>query len=76
MGEGFARAFLSDAHIAALGKDKRAFWRDLAQRCEAAGEDARIGTQEFAVLQFKRGGVRVESDDWVPGAVREIGFPG
>jgi len=76
MGEGFARAFLSDSHIAALGQDRDAFWADLAGRCAAAEAAECIGVQDFAVLHFRRGGARLDSGEWVPEVPREIGFPG
>jgi len=75
MGEGFARAFLSDTHIAALGQKREAFWQDLSARCAAASADQLIGIQEFAVLHFRRGGERLTAADWRPGPVRSIGFP-
>ncbi len=74
IGEGFARAFLSDEHIAALGQDRGAFWQDLRARCAAASAEELLGVQEFALLQFERGGKRLDSADWVLVRAVEIGF--
>jgi len=52
---GFARAFLSDSHIAAMGMEREQFWSDLEARCAAAEEADLTGTQEFALLHFRRG---------------------
>jgi 2-polyprenyl-3-methyl-5-hydroxy-6-metoxy-1,4-benzoquinol methylase len=71
IGEGFARAFLSPDHIAVTGQSQKDFWADLSARCAAATEAQCIGTQEWALLQFKRGGERMERVD--PKMV-EIGF--
>jgi 2-polyprenyl-3-methyl-5-hydroxy-6-metoxy-1,4-benzoquinol methylase len=74
--ENFARAFLSDSHIAALGQDREAFWLDLRQRCNAASADDLFGWQEFALLHYQRGAERLEAADWVPTEVIQIGYPG
>jgi SAM-dependent methyltransferase len=74
--QGFARAFLSDSHISSLGQDRDAFWRDLERRCDAASSELRIGTQEFAVLQFSRNGARLDAANWLPAPPTEIGYPG
>jgi 2-polyprenyl-3-methyl-5-hydroxy-6-metoxy-1,4-benzoquinol methylase len=63
MGEGFARAFLSPDHIAVTGQSPQEFWADLSARCASATMAQSIGTQEWALLQFKRGGERVERVD-------------
>lgn len=60
--EGFARAFLSPAHIAGLGQTPEAFWSDLTARCTAAEPKQKTGVQNWAVLRFGRG-VRA----WTPG---------
>lgn len=52
---GFARAFLSESHIEALGVKRAQFWADIEARCAAASPDELIGTQEFALLHFRRG---------------------
>lgn len=76
VGEGFARAFLSDAHIAVLGQSADMFWADLKRRCDAASAAELVGTQEFAVLHFQCGGKPMTSTDWVPMTPHAIGFPG
>lgn len=73
--EGFARAFLSDSHIAALGVDREAFWQDLRARCAAAAPADLIGTQDWAVLHFRRGAEGFSAADWQPPAAAEIGYP-
>ena len=60
IGAGFARAFLSDSHIAALGMEREQFWADIDARCAAATPAELIGTQEFALLHFCRGAVGVD----------------
>ncbi len=74
--QGFARAFLSESHIAALGMDTGAFWRDLEQRCDAAAPEMKTGTQEFALLRFSRDAARIDPADWRPSRPMEIGYPG
>jgi SAM-dependent methyltransferase len=76
IGEGFARAFLSDAHITGLGQSPDIFWADLKRRCSAATAADLVGTQEFAVLHFQCGGKPMPSTDWEPIMPQEIGFPG
>jgi ubiquinone/menaquinone biosynthesis C-methylase UbiE len=61
MGEGFARAFLSPEHVAVTGQTEAEFWADLKARCAGTTADQSIGTQEWAVLQFKRGGARCQT---------------
>ena len=61
IGEGFARAFLAPAHLAALGVSESDFWADLRKRCAAASEAQSVGVQEWALLHFRRGGVRCEA---------------
>lgn len=74
--ENFARAFLSDSHIAALGQSREAFWQDLRQRCDTARPEELFGWQEFALLHFQRGAERLEAADWVPAKTVQIGYPG
>jgi SAM-dependent methyltransferase len=71
IGEGFARAFLSDRHIAALDQDRAAFWDDLAARCAAAPAESQIGGLEWAVLQFRHGAAA----DALPSRFEDIPFP-
>ena len=54
IGMGFARAFLSDAHIAPTGMSPKAFWQDLESRCEGVSERRLMGHMNWAVLHFSR----------------------
>ncbi|MBB6125033.1 class I SAM-dependent methyltransferase [Sphingobium subterraneum] len=74
IGEGFARAFLSERHIAVLGEEKDRFWRDLKARCDAATPDQLIGVQEWGLLHFKRGAARFDANTWRRD-MKEIAFP-
>jgi hypothetical protein len=73
--EGFARAFLSDRHIDALDIDPEDFWKDLKARCAAASPEDIRGAQDWALLQFKRGGHGIDSVRWKPGSPMTIAFP-
>lgn len=55
-GPGFARAFLSSAHLTGAGLDEADFWTDLTKRCAAQSPASFLGTHHWAVLHFKRGG--------------------
>lgn len=55
---GFARAFLSPAHIAATGQSEQSFWTDLKARCATATPAQLDGTLDWAVLHFRKGGPR------------------
>jgi SAM-dependent methyltransferase len=55
MGEGFARAFLTPAHVAVSGKAPDAFWADVRARCAAVPAERRMGTFDWALLRFRRG---------------------
>ncbi len=74
--ENFARAFLSDSHIAALGQSRETFWHDLRQRCDAASAEELIGYQDFALLHYQRGAERLEAADWLPMKPVQIGYSG
>lgn len=73
IGEGFARAFLSDAHIAATSQSPENFWAELSARCKAASEDDLGGAQEWALLHFGRGDDRMASFDLANHPIIEIG---
>jgi len=73
--EGFARAFLSDRHIEALNVDPEDFWNDLKARCAAASPGDILGVQDWALLQFKRGGHGIDSAQWKPEPPINIAFP-
>lgn len=74
IGEGFARAFLSERHVAVLGEDKDRLWWDLQARCDAATPDQLVGVQEWGLLHFKRGAARFDLDTWQL-TMTEIAFP-
>ncbi|MDE2403153.1 MAG: class I SAM-dependent methyltransferase [Sphingomonadales bacterium] len=73
--EGFARAFLSDRHIAGLGIERGAFWRDLAARCAGAAPERLLGTLQWALLQFRRGGAAIDTARLAAIAERVIAYP-
>lgn len=75
IGEGFAQAFLSDRHIDALDIDPEDFWKDLKARCSAASPEDILGAQDWALLQFKRGGHGIDSARWKPEPPVDIAFP-
>ncbi len=75
IGEGFARAFLSDTHIAGLGQDHQAFWQNLAERCAAAAPADQIGTIEWAVLHFREGAPDFDPASLDPTVFEAIPFP-
>jgi hypothetical protein len=60
MGVGFARAFLTPQHIAVTGQTPPAFWQDLERRCANATAEQTIGTYDWAVIHFRRGGPRAD----------------
>ena len=74
MGLGFARAFLTPRHIEVTGQSPDAFWRDVTARC-AAAPDRIGGTFHWAVLHFRRGGMRNETVPDTTDAL-EIGYDG
>lgn len=68
----YARAFLSPAHIRAKGRGAGEFWRELERRCAGASVQELEGELDWAVLQFRRGGVAPLPPDFQPGPVAEI----
>jgi 2-polyprenyl-3-methyl-5-hydroxy-6-metoxy-1,4-benzoquinol methylase len=60
-GMGFARALLSPVHLEAAGHAPQEFWADMEARCASAAPDRLMGTQDWAVLHFRRGGRPSES---------------
>ena len=74
MGVGFARAFLTPAHIATTGQTPAAFWQDLEARCVNATPEQVNGTYDWAVLHFRRGGTRAALDALVSCKVVDIGY--
>ena len=73
-GMGYARAFLTPQHIESIGQTPAAFWKDLETRCAAATPEQIVGTQDWAVLHFRRGGARAELGPLESSKVVEIGY--
>jgi ubiquinone/menaquinone biosynthesis C-methylase UbiE len=61
-GIGFLRGFLTPQHIAVTGMTPEVFWKDAEARCAGVRADQLIGRQDWAVLQFKRDGKRLNLD--------------
>ncbi len=74
-GMGFARAFLSSAHIVQTGQTPPQFWIDLAARCAAAEPARMLGSMDWAVLHFRRGGAG-DAQEMPEKAPFEIGYHG
>jgi 2-polyprenyl-3-methyl-5-hydroxy-6-metoxy-1,4-benzoquinol methylase len=74
LGAGFARGFLTPQHIAVTGQTPTDFWKDLEARCANATPEQTIGTYDWAVLHFRRGGTRAEWGSLESCAVVEIGY--
>lgn len=75
MDEGFARAFLSDAHIAVTGLDPVQVRQRIAADCGNASYEVLQGSMDWAVLHFRRGAQGFDIDHWVPSEMREIVYP-
>jgi 2-polyprenyl-3-methyl-5-hydroxy-6-metoxy-1,4-benzoquinol methylase len=73
-GLGYARGFLTPQHIEVSGQTEAAFWKDLEARCAAATPEQTLGTHQWAVLHFRRGGARVAKQKLAKLPVRDIGF--
>lgn len=73
--EGFARAFLSDAHIASTGLAAETVWSRIAQDCQGVDETRLQGSLDWAVLHFRRatGGPDLAFPD--ADAARTIAYP-
>ncbi len=71
---GYARAFLTPAHIAVTGQDESQFWSEIETRCAAATPEHLEGSYDWAVLQFKRGGARQTLGSAVAQTPVEIGY--
>lgn len=74
LGAGFARGFLTPQHIASTGQTPTAFWQDLEARCAIATPEQMIGTYDWAVLHFRRGGARAELGSLVSCEVVDISY--
>ena len=73
-GLGYARGFLTPQHVEVSGMPEAEFWKDLEARCAAATPEQTLGTHQWAVLQFRRGGARLEAVSVAGSEVRDIGF--
>lgn len=76
LGVGFARAFLTPEHIAATGQTPEAFWKDVEARCASATAEQVAGTYDWGVLQFRRGGKRIDPQVLEHTAAAIIGYEG
>lgn len=75
-GLGYARAFLTNQHIEQAGLTPEDFWKDVEARSAAATPEEFVGTQNWAVLHFRRGGARLDTPTFECGKVVEIGYDG
>jgi 2-polyprenyl-3-methyl-5-hydroxy-6-metoxy-1,4-benzoquinol methylase len=75
MGLGFARAFLTPAHIAVTGQSEDLFWKDLEKRTTGATAEQLEGRYDWAVLQFRRGGLATQPFAAKNCSIHEIGYP-
>lgn len=73
MDENFARAFLTEQHIASSGQRPDAFWRTLQARTAGVQAHSLQGSYHWALLHFRRGGPRA-SIDLTTAPVEEIAF--
>lgn len=55
-GPDFARAFLTDRHVASTGMTPSRFWKEVDRRCAGVLPDGFLGTHDWAVIAFRRGG--------------------
>lgn len=62
--EGFARAFLSERHIASMGATPDEFWPDLQARCAGKSPKDLAGSLDWAVLHFRRGAKGFDLSGW------------
>lgn len=71
---GYARAFLTPAHIAITGQSPTDFWMQLEARCAGATSQQLEGNYEWSLLQFQRGAKRVKLESLDKSSVIEIGY--
>ena len=71
---GYARAFLTPAHIAITGQSPTDFWMQLEARCAGATSQQLEGNYEWSLLQFQRGAKRVKLESLEKSSVIEIGY--
>jgi ubiquinone/menaquinone biosynthesis C-methylase UbiE len=74
IGLGFARAFMTPQHIAAVAQTPTEFWKDVEARCAVAMPEDTAATVEWGVLHFRRGGKRAELAPLAGREVTDIGF--
>ena len=76
IGAGFARGFLTPDHIAVTGQAPAKFWDDLEGHCKNAATDDLMAVQDWAILQFRRGGSPLKSGTIDPSGAIAIGWNG
>jgi Methyltransferase domain len=76
IGLGFARAFLTPAHIAPTGQSPTQFWETLETQCANANAEDLMARQDWAILHFKRGGDATVAVTVDPASVTQIGWDG
>ena len=74
MDAGFARAFLTEEHIAVTGQTPAAFWNDLESRCKAVAPESMVGSYDWTLLHFRRGGARLDPGHLESCAITPIGY--
>ena len=72
---GFARAFMTERHIAATGLSPDAFWVDLARRLDGVDAPRLSGVIDWAVLHFRRTDIAETLPVSVAGACQAIQGP-
>lgn len=75
MDQGFARGFLSDAHIATTGLSPKAVWDRIETECAAASLKQLQGSMDWAVLHFQRGASGFDGEAWSPSPPTVIAYP-
>lgn len=75
MGEGFAHAFLSEAHIVSCGLDPAQVWTRIAADCGGADAKDLHGSMDWGVLQFRRGAAGFDVETWEAGNPDVIAYP-
>ena len=73
LGQGFLRGLLTPRHLQLAGLDEKAFWQDVQDRCSKARAEQLLGTHNWALLQFQRGGTAVRSAKAARAPVQAIG---
>ncbi|NLR70033.1 class I SAM-dependent methyltransferase [Novosphingobium sp. ERN07] len=75
MGTGFARAFLSDSHLATTGLNPQQVWKRIEAKCGVASEEALQASMDWAVLHFQRGATSFDIESWEPETPQVIAYP-